>query len=102
MVAIRDAPRVVEDDCLAAGIPGEVMVVYMPRRKIYDWNGPKVTQLEPGTCWHAYYFDPVTGRTFDQGTIEADDGEEAGGMESLEFQKLVPSPQDWVLVLERK
>lgn len=90
-------PEWVEEGCFAAGIPGEVRIVYMPRRKIYDWSGPTVKHLEPGVTWRAFYADPATGRTFDQGTIETGDARTSGG----EFKAAVPSPQDWVLVLER-
>ena len=77
--------------CFAAGIPGEVRFVYLPRRNIYNWDGPKVVNLEPDVDWHVYYWDPATGRKFDQGAIR--------GVAS--YQKNVPSPQDWVLVFER-
>ena len=79
-------------NCIAAGIPGEVRFIYQPRRKIYDWKCTVVKKLEPGVRYAAFYFDPATGRRFDQGIIEAPTGE---------YQtKGVPSPQDWVLVLE--
>ncbi len=79
---------------IAAGIPGEVRFIYQPRRKIYDWKGTVVKNLEPGVRYSAFYFDPATGRRFDQGIIEAPSGEYT--------TKGVPSPQDWVLVLENK
>ena len=79
-------------NCIAAGIPGEVRFIYQPRKKIYDWKGTVVKKLEPGVRYSAFYFDPATGRRFDQEIIEAPSGE---------YQtKGVPSPQDWVLVLE--
>ena len=90
-------PEWVEEGCFAAGVPGEVRIVYMPRRKIYDWSGPTVKRLEPGITWHASYVDPATGRTFDQGTLAAGEERARDG----EFKAAVPSPQDWVLVLER-
>lgn len=47
--------------------------------------------LEPGVRYSAFYFDPATGRRFDQGIIETPNGD---------YQtKGLPSPQDWVLVL---
>lgn len=55
--------------CVAAGIPGEVRFVYRPRRAIYNWEGPVVTGLEPGVTYHVFYFDPATGRRFDQGNV---------------------------------
>mgnify|MGYP000444503571 CR=1 FL=1 len=94
-------PEWVEEDCFAGGIPGEVRVIYMPLRKIYDWSGPKVKNLDPHVTRHAYYFDPVTGRTFEQGKIEAASDATEKATNPFVFQKDVPSPQDWVLVFER-
>lgn len=85
--------------CLAAGIPGEVRFVYLPRRNIYNWSGPTVKDLEPNIDWHVYYFDPATGRTFDQGVIKATAKDKTSP--AVTFKKNVPSPQDWVLVFER-
>ncbi len=85
-------PEWSEANCIAAGIPGEVRFIYQPRRKIYDWKGTVVKNLEPGVRYAAFYFDPATGRRFDQGIIEAPTGEYR--------TKGLPSPQDWVLVLE--
>ena len=85
--------------CFAAGIPGQVVFVYLPRRKIYDWSGPEVKELDPMIDWHAYYFDPATGRKFDQGVIKATATDKSE--QPTTFRKNVPSPQDWVLVLER-
>ena len=90
-------PEWVEEGCFAAGIPGEVRIIYMPRRNIYNWKGQTVKILDPGVDWHVYYFDPATGRRFDQGTIKASDK----AARPVEFKKNVPSPQDWVLVFER-
>ena len=92
-------PEWVDAGCDAAGIAGEVRFIYLPRRGVYNWNGPTVKNLEPGVAWHAYYFDPATGRRFDQGTIPAKTGDKAA--KPVDFKKNVPSPQDWVLVLER-
>ena len=58
-----------EGDCIAAGIPGEVRFIYQPRRGIYDWEGTVVKNLELGVTYHVFYFDPATGRRFDQGTV---------------------------------
>jgi len=55
--------------CIAAGIPGEVRFIYQPRRGIYNWEGTIVKNLEPGVTYHVFYFDPATGRRFDQGTV---------------------------------
>lgn len=98
-------PEWVEEGSFAAGIPGEVRIIYLPRRNIYNWSGPAVKNLDPAPDsyrdWHAYYFDPATGRKFDQGIIKARAKPEDETTEPVGFKKNVPSPQDWVLVLER-
>jgi hypothetical protein len=91
-------PEWVEEGCFAAGIPGEVRIIYLPRRNIYNWSGPKVLDLDPDVNWHAYYFDPASGRIFDQGGIHA---VESKSGQPVDFQRNVPSPQDWVLVIEK-
>lgn len=93
-------PEWVEPGCFAAGIAGEVRFIYAPQRKIYDWRGPLVKDLESHISWRVYYFDPVTGSIFKQETIAASSGEDEAA-ERIEFQTRSPSPQDWVLVLER-
>ncbi|MCM4174011.1 DUF4038 domain-containing protein [Arenibacter sp. TNZ] len=94
-------PEWVEEGNFAAGIPGEVRIIYLPQRGIYDWEGRTVKDLDPRVNWHAYYFDPGTGRKFDQGIIKASAkvGEKLAN--PVAFNKTVPSPQDWVLVLEK-
>ena len=87
--------------CFAAGIPGEVRFVYLPRRNIYNWEGPEVKDLEPDVDWHVYYFDPATRRKFDQGTVKATAKAGDKDAKPVSFKKNVPSPQDWVLVFER-
>ncbi|MCX6923949.1 MAG: DUF4038 domain-containing protein, partial [Verrucomicrobia bacterium] len=87
--------------CYTAGIPGEVRFVYLPRRNIYNWSGPEVKDLEPDVDWHVYYFDPATGRSFDQGMIKATAKAGDAAAKPVSFRKNVPSPQDWVLVFER-
>jgi hypothetical protein len=94
-------PEWVEADSFAAGIPGEVRFIFLPRRNIYNWTGPEVKNLDPTVDWHAYYFDPATGRTFDQGIIEASTKVGGKTAKPASFKKNVPSPQDWVLVLEK-
>ncbi len=94
-------PEWVEEGSFAAGIPGEIRIIYLPRRNIYNWSGPTVKNLDPSVDWHVYYFDPATGRTFDQGTIKASAKADDKTAKPVSFKKNVPSPQDWVLVLER-
>ena len=73
---------------LAAGIAGEVRVIFAPTRCIVT-----ACRIEPGARYSATWFDPRTGREHDAGTVAADgDGR---------WQP--PRPpiiQDWVLVLE--
>lgn len=94
-------PEWVEEGCFAAGISGEVRVIYRPKGANYDWSGPLVKNLEPTVDWHAYYFDPASGRVFDQGIIKATASQTEEAAKPLEYRKNIPSPQDWVLVLER-
>jgi len=91
-------PEWAEKDCFAAGIPGEVRIIYQPKRDIYNWKGTIVKHLEPDVSYSVFYFDPVTGRRFEQGTVI-----NKGPMTSSGEYKAprLPSPQDWVLVLER-
>jgi hypothetical protein len=81
-----------EKDCFAAGIPGKIRIIYQPKRGIYNWKGTIVKGLEPTLRYSAYYFDPASGRCFDQGLVNAPSGEY--------ISPRLPSPQDWVLVLE--
>lgn len=78
--------------CFAAGIPGGTRIIYRPRKGIYDWSGFAVNELVPGQAYKVFFFDPATGRRFDQGTVTP-------ATASWNTPK-VPSPQDWVLVME--
>lgn len=63
-------------------------------RGICNWNGTIVKGRDSDVHYSAFCFAPATGRHFDQGIINAPAGE---------FQsKGLPSPQEWVLVLERR
>ena len=94
-------PEWVEAGCFAAGIPGQLRVIYMPRRKIYDWRGPRMENLDPEGNWRVYYFDPASGRVFEQGILKASAKAGEPPAQPVHFQEDVPSPQDWVLVFER-
>ena len=88
-------PEWVEKGSFAAGISGEIRIIYLPRRNIYNWKGPTVMKLEADVSYSFFYFDPATGRRFDQGSVKA--------AASGEYKApRLPSPQDWVLVFERK
>lgn len=87
---IEEYAKFVNGGRFAAGIPGEVIFVYQPKRKNYVWAGITVKNLHPGS-YSAFYFDPVSGRRFDLGVVTA-----SGTWTSPN----VPSPQDWVLVMQ--
>ncbi len=73
----------------AAGIPGDVRLIYVPQPR-----SVRVTALEPGATWTGEYFDAVTGKSSLLKLSVASDG-----------SSVVPPPpaaQDWVLVLQRK
>ena len=72
------------------GIPRELRIVFMPPM----WTTPKITQLEPGLSYRAFYFNPATGKEHPAGTAVADP---AGAWQP----PVAPIFQDWVLVLER-
>jgi len=78
------------DARFAAGIPGEVMVFFQPKRRNYTWDGITVHNIVPGD-YSMFYFDPVSGRRFDHGLVSI-----SGEWTSPN----VPTPQDWVMVLE--
>lgn len=86
----EEHPEWVEKDRFAAGIPGKVRVIYQPGRGVYNWDGITVNNLDPGS-WSAFYFDPVSGRRYDLGVHTL-----SGTWKSPN----VPSPQDWVLVMQ--
>jgi hypothetical protein len=76
----------------AAGIPGGTRIIYRPRKGIYDWSGFTVHHLVPGVPYATFFFDPATGRRFDQGIVTPT---------STSWKTPnVPSPQDWVLVMQ--
>jgi len=81
----------------AAGIPGEVRVIYFPWGTAWMWMsaGFTVTELESGVGYLAYFFNPVNGEEHACGDVVAD---AAGNWK-------IPHPpvfQDWVLVLESR
>lgn len=86
-------PEWVDGGALAAGIRGEVLVAYRPKRGIYDWGGFRVAELDPKVRYTAFWFDPATGRRFDLGEVTG---------EASWSTPAVPSPQDWVLVMRAR
>jgi hypothetical protein len=72
----------------AMGIPGKVRIVYVPKPRAIV-----VSQLEPGTSYNAFHFNPETGERKPLGAAKPD----ADGSWQCES----PEPKhDWVLVLE--
>jgi len=74
----------------AAGIPAEVRVIFIP--VLFD--PVKVKSLESDLAYHAFYFDPTTGKQHDLGKVEPD---ASGTWQAT----LTPTFADWVLVLEK-
>lgn len=62
-------PEWTTEGSFAAGIPGQVRFIYMPRRRVYDWTGPTVHGLERDVRYRGLYFDPAGGRRFDLGAV---------------------------------
>ena len=52
----------------AAGIPGEVRMVYIPGH-YYSWEAPTVIGLEQGVPYHAFLFCPVLGKRYEIGLV---------------------------------
>jgi hypothetical protein len=80
----------------AAGIPGQVCVVFVPAPAIWGISGQRtrVKCLDPGVRYRGFWFNPITGEEHDLGSVRAD----AGG------DYAPPRPpifQDWVLVIRR-
>ncbi|MBI2914474.1 MAG: DUF4038 domain-containing protein [Firmicutes bacterium] len=74
----------------AAGIPGEVRLLFIP-----GFAGlSAVKGIEPGVNYKAFYFDPKNGREYPLGDVTPDSGGDWAPPKPVIFQ-------DWVLVLER-
>jgi hypothetical protein len=85
-MGMPDVPR-----AYAAGLPGQVRVVYFPW-PVGPWGGPVVLRaLEPEVRYRAFYYDPQTAQ-------EHPLGEVTGGADWR--VPVSPIAQDWVLVLE--
>jgi Protein of unknown function (DUF4038)/Domain of unknown function (DUF5060) len=54
----------------AAGIPGEVRIIYAPCFGLGCATPPTVLNLEPSVRYHAYYWLPTIGVKFDLGAVE--------------------------------
>ncbi len=83
-------------DGYAAGIPGEVRVIYL-WKPIIPWgdrDAVQVTALEPGVAYDAAWLDPRTG-------AEHPIGPAVGDEQGRWAVPLQPEISDWVLVLQR-
>jgi hypothetical protein len=78
----------------AAGVPGQVRVVFIPAEAIWAvWRGEvKLRELEPECAYQTFYFDPKTGDEYDLGIVTG------------KQEYILPKPpifQDWVVILDR-
>ena len=108
-------PEWTDAGAFAAGIPGEVRFIYQPHRGVYNWDGVIVKGLERDVPYHGFYFNPGNAKRYDLGTFirfelsqtpfapsKLETTSEVHRVVTDEFKAPnVPSPQDWVLVLER-
>ncbi len=115
----------------AAGIPGEVRMIYIPGH-YYDWSTPTVKGLECDVPYHTFLFNPASGKRYGVGVLvytktpETFKGksyatkypspvmhENPHVIPAIEIPEIIilsqdeyklprlPAPQDWVLVLEK-
>jgi hypothetical protein len=82
----------------AAGIPGEVRVIYCPLM----WEAPTAKGLERGTAWTASLHDPATGADRDIGKVTPDANGDWKISVGNKPWNTFPLYQDWVVVLEAK
>ena len=75
----------------AAGIPGEVRVIFIPPA----WSPPTMKSLEANVSYRAFYFDPKSGTQHDLGDVTPDS---TGAW----APPVTPTYADWILVLEKK
>ncbi len=74
----------------AAGIPGELRVAFVPPM----WNSPRLRNLESNVVYHAFFFNPATGKQYPVGRVTPD-------AEGAWQPPVLPTFADWVVVLER-
>jgi len=80
----------------AAGIPGEIRVVYFPWNTAAAWlreGAFTLKGLEPDVAYRSFFFDPTSGREHPCDLVP-----DSTGDASVSHP---PIMQDWVLVLER-
>ncbi|UVI27412.1 apiosidase-like domain-containing protein [Paenibacillus spongiae] len=79
----------------AAGIPGEVRLIFLPFLEGLLWGGVLVKQIEQDSRYRAYYYDPISGEDHDLGKVVPNEQGEWRSGATTAFQ-------DWVLVLEKE
>jgi hypothetical protein len=82
----------------AAGIPGEVRVLYCPLM----WEAPAIKSLERGVEYTAYLYDPATGADRPIGKVQPDERGDWKVSVGNRPWNTFPLYQDWVVVLEAK
>jgi len=75
----------------AAGIPGELRIVFIPTR----WDAPKVKSLETGVSYRAFFFNCASGKEIEIGNVKGD----TNGDWQI---PTAPVFQDWVVVMEKE
>jgi hypothetical protein len=73
----------------AAGIPGELRLVYVPA----SWNLPKLVSLETNVTYNGFLFNPSNGKEVPLGKIQADE-------EGKWKPPVPPIVRDWIIVLQ--
>jgi hypothetical protein len=80
----------------AAGIPGEVRVIYTPQ----IWEIPTMKSIEKGSRYRACLWSPCTGEEWDLGQVAPDENGTAKISAGNSPWNTFPLFQDWVIVLE--
>ncbi|RAP77895.1 DUF4038 domain-containing protein [Paenibacillus montanisoli] len=78
----------------AAGIAGQIRVIFLPFLGGCSWSGVKINGIEDGVKYEAFHIDPITGEEFELGEVTPEGS-----------SWMSPKPrvfQDWILVLKRR
>lgn len=83
----------------AVGIPEKLRIVFIP----YSLGapGPVFKELEKGVQYHAFYFDPSTGKEYDIGVATGDENGKWEPENYIKSSPPVPIMRDMVLVFEK-
>jgi len=54
----------------AAGVSGDIRLIYLPYSRFRDYPVPTIHGLEEGVKYRAYYWEPTLGTKFELGIIE--------------------------------